>query len=51
MANAKLMPGVPGWVKLVGIGLLVLLLLAAAMIALGHSPLAQMNHGDVRMPN
>jgi len=50
MANAKLMPGVPGWVKLVGIGLLVLLLLAA-MIALGHNPLAQMNHGDMPMPN
>ena len=51
MANAKLMPGVPGWVKLVGIGLLVLLLLAAAMIALGHSPLSQSIHGDMPMPN
>jgi hypothetical protein len=50
MANAKPATGMPGWVKLIGAGLLVLLLLAAVMIALGHNPLAHMNHAAMPMP-
>jgi len=49
-ANAKPATGMPGWVKLIGAGLLVLLLLAAVMIALGHNPLAHMNHAAMPMP-
>ena len=39
MANAQRRTGMPGWVKAIGAAVLLLVMLGAVMLAMGHNPM------------
>ena len=39
MANARRRAGMPGWVKAIGVAVLLFVIIGVAMLAMGHSPM------------